>query len=223
MKYAQILNDKVHWIFDSEELIVDLQLRFSPELVFIDITNTVPQPSEGWLYSNGICTRPSSGYECTLDEFKQTRIEEINNECKTEIISGLISNALGEPHRYDTDLEDQLNFSQAMAVALINRETYQNEYKAWKDKITADPECTDPEPVESSIPYRIWDTNGIAKSWYPHYYKTFQDVLVDGSAYKGQLLYTCSILKARVAAATTHEEVDSIVWTPIGLQPIEPK
>lgn len=223
MKYAQILNDKVHWIFNSEELIIDLQQRFSPELIFIDITNAVPQPSEGWLYSNGICTQPSVGYECTLDEFKQIRIEEINNECKTEIISGLMSSALGEPHRYDTDLEDQLNFSQAMAMALINQETHLKEYSAWIDKVTSDPQCTDPEPVEQTIPYRIWNTDGVTKGWYPHYYKTFQDILVDGAAYKGQLLYVCSVLKYQVSMCTTHEEVDAIVWTPIGLQPIDPK
>lgn len=45
-RFAQINNDKVHWIFDSEE-----KPNFAPNIVLIDITgnNTV---KEGWYYKS---------------------------------------------------------------------------------------------------------------------------------------------------------------------------
>lgn len=43
MRFAQILNNKVHWIFESET-----QPRFAPNIKIVDITNMNPQPEEGW-------------------------------------------------------------------------------------------------------------------------------------------------------------------------------
>lgn len=45
MRFAQILNGKVHWIFESET-----QPQFAPNIQIIDITNFDPQPEEGWLW-----------------------------------------------------------------------------------------------------------------------------------------------------------------------------
>lgn len=47
-KYAQILNDKLHWKFEREE-----QPDFSDEIFILEITGTTPEPMEGWTW-NGI-------------------------------------------------------------------------------------------------------------------------------------------------------------------------
>lgn len=43
MRFAQILNNKIHWIFEAET-----QPRFAPNIKIVDITNMNPQPEEGW-------------------------------------------------------------------------------------------------------------------------------------------------------------------------------
>lgn len=47
MKFAQILNNKVHWVFDT-----DSTPRFAPNIILKDITNVNPQPQEGWDYNS---------------------------------------------------------------------------------------------------------------------------------------------------------------------------
>jgi hypothetical protein len=46
-KYAQVLYGMAHWIFTSEESLDQLNQRFAPNMVFVDITNQ-PQVQEGW-------------------------------------------------------------------------------------------------------------------------------------------------------------------------------
>jgi hypothetical protein len=53
MKFAQILNDKAHWIFES-----DTQPEFAHDIIVVEITDVVPQPSEGWSYDGKIFTAP---------------------------------------------------------------------------------------------------------------------------------------------------------------------
>lgn len=44
MKFAQIYNNKVHWIFEAE-----VMPEFAPDIVIIDITEH-PEIKEGWDY-----------------------------------------------------------------------------------------------------------------------------------------------------------------------------
>ena len=52
MKFAQIVDDKVHWIFESEEKPV-----FAPYIILIDITDR-EDIEEGWTYKDGEFTKP---------------------------------------------------------------------------------------------------------------------------------------------------------------------
>lgn len=45
-KYAQILYDKAHWIFEQEE-----EPDFAPDIVLVDITDK-PDVKEGWDYND---------------------------------------------------------------------------------------------------------------------------------------------------------------------------
>ena len=46
MKFAQILYDKAHWIFEAGE-----KPEFAPNIVLVDITSK-PDVQEGWDYNN---------------------------------------------------------------------------------------------------------------------------------------------------------------------------
>ena len=54
MKYAQILNNKVHWIF-----VADKKPKFAPNIVLVDISDNI-EVQEGWDYNErtGEFTRP---------------------------------------------------------------------------------------------------------------------------------------------------------------------
>ena len=53
MKFAQILNNSVHWVFSA-----DVRPEFAPDIIIIDITDISPQPAEGWLYDGVTFTAP---------------------------------------------------------------------------------------------------------------------------------------------------------------------
>mgnify|MGYP001611348091 CR=1 FL=1 len=47
MKLCQILDNKAHWIFESDAIPI-----FAPDIIIKDITNLIPQPQEGWDYNS---------------------------------------------------------------------------------------------------------------------------------------------------------------------------
>lgn len=122
-------------------------------------------------------------YEMPLADYKQMYINQVNAECGQILLSGFYCDALGEMHKYDTDIVDQINFAQAMNMA---------------------------ELTGSEI-YRMWNTDDKTKSWYPHTYDQFQSVLQAGADWKRQKLYKCSAYKDAIAAATDKAAVDAIV------------
>ena len=56
-RYAQILYEKAHWIFETDETLEQLYQRFAPDIVFVDITNR-PEVQEGWDYDGVNFTAP---------------------------------------------------------------------------------------------------------------------------------------------------------------------
>jgi len=174
--------------------------------------NKITEEYKQMFYSEWREVDESYRISIVLENFKKERINEINNDCKLELVSGIYSDALGEMHRYDSDIEDQMNFQQALAMAQMNYDIWLNSHNTWLKNKEIDPNYSETEPVEATVLYRIWDTNDITKSWYPHTYNKFLQVLKDGAIQKEQLLYKCSVLKNQVSAATTIEEVDAIMW-----------
>lgn len=49
MKIAQIIDNKAHWIFATDETMEQLKSRFAPDMVFVDITDKT-DVKEGWDY-----------------------------------------------------------------------------------------------------------------------------------------------------------------------------
>jgi hypothetical protein len=50
MRIAQIVNNKAHWIFATDETMEQLKSRFVPDMVFVDITGNA-EVQEGWDYN----------------------------------------------------------------------------------------------------------------------------------------------------------------------------
>lgn len=65
-KFAQILNDRAHWIFESEE-----KPDFHESFICIDITDCSPMPQEGWLYENDEFKPNRESYEKVRETVKK--------------------------------------------------------------------------------------------------------------------------------------------------------
>ena len=149
-------------------------------------TYLVNAPSEGLLRPkavNGIWVEGAEP-EVVLADAKQKKTDEINDAAETEIVSGVVSDALGSPHTYDTELEDQIN--------LLGTER--------KAALTGQPQ-----------PYKCAGEDGI-KAFRMHTPEQLQQVLDDGAAMKLTILQKAATLKLQAAAATTEAELALIVW-----------
>jgi hypothetical protein len=157
----------------------------STVITFVDDPNAVFGGEWGSVDSEGNHYYIIIPYQRPLDDLKADKIAEINAKCKEVITGGIMSDALGEMHKYDSDIEDQLNFQQAMGLS----------------QITGQP-----------VPYRIWNTDGKTKAFYHHTLEQFQKVLVDGATMKSTALEKCATLKENVSKALSSEEVEAIKW-----------
>lgn len=66
-KFAQIQDNRVHWVFEAEEM-----PEFAPNIVLLDITD-YPQVAEGWGYVDGEFVDPTP----KLEDLKAARVAEI--------------------------------------------------------------------------------------------------------------------------------------------------
>lgn len=112
------------------------------------------------------------------------KTSEFNKLCEKEITGGFISSALGTPHKYDSDIVDQLNFSQAYDLTKI---TGKAEY------------------------YRVWNDDG-SKAFLPHTTAQFEQAYIDGATVKREALEKCARLKYALTQATTIEELELVKW-----------
>lgn len=69
---------------------------------------TVKRPEPGQIWKNG---RWVDDLDTMLAKLYPQKLEAINSGCARYIESGFNSDALGEPHRYDSALEDQVNLT----------------------------------------------------------------------------------------------------------------
>ena len=116
---------------------------------------------------------------------KAAKISEINTACETALVSGVLSSATGVPRRYDSELTDQVNFTQARDMAIL---------------------------INTAIPYRCSSPDFLVKEWIPHSVAQFNQVMIDGAAIKAQLLGKASLLKGQAEAAQTLGTIINIHW-----------
>jgi hypothetical protein len=201
MRYEYLSGGEVKAIVDTE----------FPEIEFHYLQSTLGV--EVWRVATDQ-TPVSYESEPPLAKAKRMKTEELNALCAADLVGGVFSAALGDMHKYDSDIVDQLNFTQALILSLFSWLEWREKMAAW---VASHEEHEDP-PVETPVPYRIWNTDGVTKGWYGHKCLQFVQVLKDGATAKATSLFRCSQLKAMVAACSTVDEVNSISWggTPNG-------
>jgi len=120
----------------------------------------------------------------TLEQAKKQKINEINNKCKQEIVSGFTSSALGSEHIYQSEPVDQINL---MGAVLAGQ--------------------------DSLFKCGVKDDGGnITWSYKQHTIAQLKQVLADGKAYKFALLEKANKLKEQVKNAKTVDEINKINW-----------
>jgi hypothetical protein len=80
MRFAQIQNNKVHWVFEAS-----VKPEFAPNIVIVDITDR-PDVQEGWLYAEetGEFSSP-----VTLENIKENKIKNLESRWGKEMAKGL--------------------------------------------------------------------------------------------------------------------------------------
>lgn len=124
---------------------------------------------------------------------KTAKIAELSALCARYIMDGFVSTALGSPHKYDAEDVDQINILGALA-ATGPRPDY---------------------PDGSSMPYAVRPVvDGVyqPKLYTLHTHAQLKQVVADGAAYKLTCLQHFNELRNDVAAATTLQEIDAVVW-----------
>ncbi|MHC1714950.1 MAG: hypothetical protein AB9858_05050 [Acidaminococcaceae bacterium] len=125
-RYAQILNNKVHWIFEEEMTLKELgQHKFNlSQIKLVDITN-VADVQEGYAYDGANFTNPNIE---TLDEAKIRYTKAAGSEfaCRRDVITWT-QHEVGL-YGYDRKPEDVSNFLAAMKRSELGLETGFNVY-----------------------------------------------------------------------------------------------
>lgn len=183
--YAQILNNRVHWVFTTEQL----PEWNETDITVLDITELSPQPQSGWQYVDGIFISP---YEASAEEIfaklKQKKIEDIKKACKEAITNGYLSAALGDIYLYPSKALDQTNMVASVTDSLnpANGDDWFTPF--W---------CADSSQVWE---YRL------------HTKAQIQRAGADGKAHIVTQLSKNAQLQAQIQTATTEEELNAIVW-----------
>lgn len=119
-----------------------------------------------------------------LEKEKKKKLLNINTLCEAAIVGGFTSSALGSVHVYQSDRDDQINL-----IGLVTA------------------------GADDLLKCGVDDGNGnITWDWKQHTAAQLKAVFDDGALFKKQQLIKANTLKAQVAAATTAEELDGIVW-----------
>lgn len=117
-------------------------------------------------------------------QLKSDTREAINTACRNQIISGFESSALGTPHQYPFEEEDQSNL---MSTFMLAKE------------------------LNVSKVFKCWDSAGV-DDYRLHTVAQLQQVGQDAETHKMTALIKARTLKAQIDAATTAAEVEAIVW-----------
>lgn len=123
MRYAQVLNEKAHWVFESEERPV-----FAPDILLVEVG---PEVQEGWPW-DGEAFIPPQPAEMTLEEAKAERLARLAQERWEEETGGLI---LPDGTVIRTDRESQALLTGA-ALSALQDSTITIEWKSTSGWVT---------------------------------------------------------------------------------------
>jgi hypothetical protein len=112
MRFAQILNGRAHWVFESEE-----KPEFAPDIVLVEVG---PEVQEGWLWDGEVFSpaqSPSEPAEQTLEEVKIAKLAELAEARWREETGGL---TLPDGTIIKTDRESQALLTGAALSATLD-------------------------------------------------------------------------------------------------------
>jgi len=117
-KFAQIIENRVHWIFEAET-----NPYLDPALVIIDITNIDPQPQENWRYIDGQFIQDAAPAPEPV-QTRQPDIEEIRKQFKDQVSvdagklrAAIMTNVPGQEITYLMKLDDARRYLAVQAVS----------------------------------------------------------------------------------------------------------
>jgi hypothetical protein len=102
MRIAQIVNNKAHWIFTTDETMEQLKSRFAPDIMFVDITGKT-EVQESWDYDAATGNFSEPVITLTIEEQNASLISKI------EAIEDKTARAIRELYVYagSTDTDGQ--------------------------------------------------------------------------------------------------------------------
>lgn len=128
-KYAQILNGKVIYIYETKFSKEELATIFSPTTVWVDVTNCECEIGYVAEFRDGVglvVVPPKGKKEHTLDELKELKLGEVDAWTASKITGGFTSSVSGEAVTYDSDKDTQLTMQ---GIALnVNTPLFEQEY-----------------------------------------------------------------------------------------------
>ena len=126
MRYAQILNNKVHWIFEDEMTLEALgQHKFNlNQITLVDVTN-IADVQEGYDYDGVNFSNPNIE---TLDSAKARYVKAAGAEFARRRDAITWTQHTAELYGYDRKSDDVTNFLAAMKRAELGLETGFNVY-----------------------------------------------------------------------------------------------
>lgn len=132
---------------------------------------------------------------CALTRAKRIRIEDLSEECRANIESGVVSSALGTPHMYDSEQVDQLN--------------------ATGTTLSISPYSASPDGGSSEYAVRpIVDGVTQAKVYVSHTYLQMRQVMADGVAFKLALLQNFNNKRDYINnVAASIADVEAVTWS----------
>lgn len=189
MRYAQILDSRVHWVFESEQDLETLynQCYCKDDIELVDITDQL-QVAEGWLYSEGVFVSPP---EPPLDDLKAAKFEQVNIWTQQAITGGFVSTCAGVTVTFDSDVDTQITMQ---GIAL----------NATSERFAAE--------YPQGCPCRGYEEGSDVKSVYMLTGEQVLGFCADLSLHIGACKQRGWQLQAAVAAAKTTEDLEGIQW-----------
>jgi len=199
-RFAQILYDKAHWVFQSDETIDELRARFSPDCLFVDITAISPQPQEGWAYDGTNFTAPA--LYASLVDAQSAVLESLSIAAANAYVAGFTSSASGTAMWYDSDQDTQNVINRQFLIALSAPAIYSaTQFFAGIPVGTT--------PVRAKASKTALDSTKSVNLLNAAQMVTLGNDLATGWAGVKAILWT---LQAQVNAATTIAQVLAIAW-----------
>lgn len=120
----------------------------------------------------------------SIEELKAAKLQQLSQVCQAEITNGFTSDALGSPHHYSSQLEDQINLIGATIGAIAG----------------------------NSIAYVCTDLESGEKAAKLHTPEQMQQVMAAGKRIKEAALGKFHFLRSQVENVESIEEIKVINW-----------